>query len=114
MVGQAMQIPYDVKRQGGGSKAYLKMALRSEVESSILKRSKQGFAPPLSEWVKGALKEDFEACLESLECKWSLLDATVLRGLFGEHLSGVRDHRRKLWVLYALEKGLENLQGAAG
>jgi len=114
MIQLAMQIPYSQKVRGRKAKAFLKEALSAVLDESILRRPKQGFAPPLSDWVRGPLKNDLRESLRQVESKWSLFSAAEPQRLMKEHLSNYRDHRRKLWVLYALDKGLGNLQEAAG
>jgi asparagine synthase (glutamine-hydrolysing) len=114
MIQLAMQIPYSQKVRGGKAKVFLKETLSVVLDESILRRPKQGFAPPLSDWVRGPLKNDLGESLRQVESKWSLFSATEPQRLMNEHLSNYRDHRRKLWVLYALDKGLGNLQEAAG
>ncbi len=110
MVELAMRIPSTSKVRGRRTKLVLKEAFSPILETSLLKRAKQGFAPPLSDWVRGVLRESMRSSLEKLETRWSLFPAGEPLRLFEEHLSRRRDHRRKLWVLWALDRGLENLQ----
>jgi len=109
MVELAMRIPYSSKIRGTQTKCCLKEALSPLLDQALLKRPKQGFAPPLSDWVRGVLQEPLRESLLRLESRWAVLPSAEPLRLFGEHLSGIRDHRRKLWVLWALDRGLENL-----
>jgi len=114
IISFAMQLPMREKVKGRQTKFFLKQALRGIVPEEILKRPKQGFAPPISEWFRGPLRADLEASLDSLCNRRGLMNESVLRRILAEHLSGKWDHRRKLWVLHALDRGMKNLEEVCG
>ncbi len=114
MVALAMRTPFGMKHRGMQGKICLKEALGGVVDQSVLDRSKQGFAPPLSDWIRGPLRDDLLEALRCLDVSWGMVPSTEVEPIVTEHLGFRRDHRRRLWVLYALAKGMENLKRAAG
>jgi asparagine synthase (glutamine-hydrolysing) len=98
VVDLALRMPTALRK----GKSILRRTFRDLVPSSILQRGKMGFGVPLTEWLRGALRPMLEEAMASLE-KRHLLEAAEIRRLTSEHLSGVADHRDRLWLLLVLE-----------
>lgn len=110
VVELALSIPYSQKVVRGKTKVVLKRALADVVPRSVLNRQKQGFAPPMSEWLRGPLAEVLDHSLAEITDLWGTAPAGGLHQLVSQHHSGERDHRRKLWSLLALGWWLSRLR----
>lgn len=61
---------------------------------------KRGFEAPMAEWLRGPLRDQFEALvLEKPDQFGNDIDINALRGLYDRHLSREEDHARGLWPL---------------
>lgn len=100
-------LPYRFKLRRFSRKWILKRALRGRLPAATLARRKQGFGAPNGRWLRGPLRDEVEALLERgvLEDE-GLLDPTLTRRVLEEHMSGARDHRKRLWALYVLRRWL--------
>ena len=57
-----------------------------------------GFSVPIGTWLRGPLREWAEELLEAGSLrKDPMLNATLIRTLWAEHLSGQRDCEHKIW-----------------
>ncbi len=102
LVELAASMPPDVKIRAGVGKWILKRAAESHLPRATVERPKQGFAPPLKEWVKRELSRSdlrFEAP--------SMIDAGALQAAIDLHRGGRRDLSEPLYsvrVLRAFEQ----------
>ncbi|MEN9935355.1 MAG: hypothetical protein RLZZ387_1934 [Chloroflexota bacterium] len=97
-------IPAACKLYRGQPKHIFKRALRGIVPNSVLDRPKQGLTPPLGTWLRGELRPLLEQTLlgeDSFTAR--LLHRDIVRRLVNEHVSGKRDHQRRLYALLNLE-----------
>ena len=99
-VDWAATVPVDLKLRGVTGKHLVRRAIADWLPPGVLDRPKQGFAIPLSGWVRG----DLGAYAESL---WrdsgagaaGVLDARAVAGLFAEHRAGRADRSQMLYAL---------------
>ena len=56
LIDLAYSLPLEYKLGGGDFKRILKDAVRGLVPDAVIDRPKRGFAPPSSEWMRGALR----------------------------------------------------------
>jgi asparagine synthase (glutamine-hydrolysing) len=91
---------YKIKRNNG--KYILKELIRGRLPNNIIDRSKKGFGIPLSNWIKKDLKSEIESVILSPD---NLFNASYIRSLLVEHISGKANHRKLIWSLYCLKKG---------
>jgi asparagine synthase (glutamine-hydrolysing) len=104
VVSFCARIPPRYKLRGLTGKRIFRQALRGIVPDEILFRRKQGFIPPLAQWLRGELRALVEESLlsgDSFVAGW--LSADAVRRLVREHLDGRRDHQRRLYALLNLE-----------
>lgn len=97
-VGYKLAFPNRTKR-------ILKDAYARDLPASILNKSKQGFTPPVGDWLRGGLKSAVAEALfhrPSVDAFSALIDPAAARQLFDEHMAGARDHANRLWSLYVL------------
>jgi len=95
---------------GTVGKLPLRKLLSRYVPSALFERPKQGFAPPLSQWLRGPLREWAEALLSpSALRELPMLDATATRKLWIEHREGRVDAERVLWNILMLSDWRDRL-----
>ena len=104
LVEWAYSLPSNLKLHGGihslTGKYLLKKAAATRLPPEIINRKKQGFAPPLSKWLKGPLRERLERTLNSSPF-WDLkaLNRATFQTWYAEHLEGREDRSKPLWAL---------------
>jgi asparagine synthase (glutamine-hydrolysing) len=98
------RIPADAKMHHGRGKQIFREALRDTLPQDILDRPKQGFIPPLADWLRGPLAPlVHETLLANDSYVQRRYSAPLVRRLAAEHMSGARDHQRRLYSLLNLE-----------
>ncbi len=103
----AMTLPNSDKLDGSVTKAILRKMAAKHFPAHIINRPKHGFAPPLASLLRGALRDRAEAILlDQTSRSATLLNRDSIHTLWTEHVSGKRDHHRKLWTLMVLNKAL--------
>jgi len=87
-----------------GGKALLRRALSLDLPRTVFERPKQGFEPPIGQWLRGPLREWAEALLAPNRLARSGLIArpAFVRRVWAEHCSGHRAHTHRLWTLLML------------
>jgi asparagine synthase (glutamine-hydrolysing) len=89
-----------------GMQKYLlrKLAERLGVPREVLYRPKQGFALPLSHWMRNELKAlVLDVLLEPRTVQRGYFKATAVRQLLEEHFRGRRDQSHRIWQLLIFE-----------
>lgn len=104
----ALGLPFDLKRRDGIGKWLMRETLYKFVPRRLVDRPKKGFSVPISEWLRGPLRDWAEALLtpERL-CDQDLLDAEIVRSRWEEHLSGRQDWGRLIWNIIVLQSWLQ-------
>ena len=94
----AWRIPASQKLRDGIAKCPLRNVLSKYVPAKLFDKPKQGFEPPLGEWLRGPLRDWAESLLDEGSLgDGGFVDAAPVHGLWREHLAGVRDWRFELW-----------------
>jgi asparagine synthase (glutamine-hydrolysing) len=105
----AMQLPSNWKLKGRCGKYIVKRAYKSELPTSILKRSKKGFDIPLASWLRGDLlglcNEYFSK--QKIE-QTGVFDYSFVKSLTNQHLCKKRNHRQLIWPLLIYQMWHEN------
>lgn len=107
LVQWGLSLPDELKCHGGNYKIVLKKALEPYLPPELLNRPKRGFSIPLSDWLRGPLRNAARASLGSaalLDTGW--FDAGALTRLVDDHMTGERDHSAPIWSLMVLERFL--------
>jgi asparagine synthase (glutamine-hydrolysing) len=100
---ESMKIPRYAS-QGGETKYLLKKAVESLLPTDIIYRKKQGFAAPVSEWFRGALKNYWlsEALESPIVGDNGIFNRAALLQMFDTHVSGKRDFGKSLYAILNL------------
>lgn len=108
LVEFAGRLPMAFKLGPDGGKRILRDVLHRHVPRSLVDRPKQGFAVPLSAWLRTSLKAWARDLLFSSDaCADDLIDQRVVERLWKEHQDGSRDHKSILWNLVVLRGWLD-------
>ncbi len=100
VVEHALRLPLEQKLHQGKGKWVLRQVLGELVPPNLWESPKQGFGPPLDDWMRGALADWAEAHVFGVASR-SMLDQTALRRTWDEHQSGRRNHGYALWDVAA-------------
>ena len=104
----AAQIPSNFKLNGKTGKYIFKKALEGKLPEEILYRKKMGFSIPLSSWLRDDLKIIFEErVLHNIQIS-ALLNMDIVREMWKQHLSGMRDWGAELWAVLFFAVWLDN------
>jgi asparagine synthase (glutamine-hydrolysing) len=107
----------EMKVHGTQGKRILRDLLYRLVPRELIDRPKQGFDVPLSEWLRGPLRDWGEDLLNEKRLRqegW--LRPDTVRRSWQQHLSGAEENRDKLWTILMFQAWLahENeTQGAS-
>ena len=104
VVELACRIPTSLKLDGGTGKLCLRKLAERRLPREVVHAKKAGFAPPLSQWMRGPLADVLRDRLTASDSfVGGFLDRTAVTRLVDEHLQGRRDRARPLWLLLVLE-----------
>ncbi len=103
----AAQLPPEMKLRGFSKKHLLKESQRSRLPAWLLKRRKQGFNAPVSQWLLGPLRQQCHDMLFSEPMRhW--FDRRQLQRLWDEHERMQRDNGLKLFGLLTVAMFFES------
>lgn len=101
----AATLPLSYKLERHGGKRLLRSMVAKHIPREIMERPKQGFTPPLAQWMRSGLK----ACVAEALFDGSA-DDIVARGeverLWAEHQTAKWDHSEALWRVFVLKQWL--------
>jgi len=99
----AFSLPDSLKLRDGKGKWILREVLARHVPRPLFERPKQGFDPPLGQWLRGPLRDWAEDLLapQALAAD-GLLDPGPIRARWERHLTGT-DARYELWTILMLQ-----------
>jgi asparagine synthase (glutamine-hydrolysing) len=100
----ASRIPAAMKIEDGQGKAVFKSALEPYLDRETLYRTKQGFTPPVGEWMRGVLREMVGDLLLSPAAAYAeFISGAAVGKAWREHLSGLRNYTPLLWAVLTFE-----------
>ena len=104
----AWRLPHNYKIRNGAGKWILRELLRRHVPDALTNRAKMGFAVPVSEWLRGPLREWAEELLSDTRLRREgFFDVASVRAKWNDHLSGRRSWPSHLWDVLMFQSWLE-------
>jgi asparagine synthase (glutamine-hydrolysing) len=101
----AARIPSRYKVHDGETKWVLKQAFRRRLPDGVLTRPKHGFEIPIDAWLRGPLREMFEAAVFDPQARTrDFIDPATARRIYQAHQSGLGRHGDVLWSLLILAR----------
>ena len=103
LVEWAFLLPSDENIKGGETKSLLKRALEPFIPFENIYRKKMGFSVPMSDWLRGPLKEKMYDVLNSKAVVNSnIFNMVTLNRKMEQHVRGKYDHGAALWTIFML------------
>lgn len=100
----AASLPPSVKVAGRETKVGLRTALRGWVPDEVLDAPKQGFRPPVSDWLRGDLRDwSREVLLDRETLGRGYFREAEVRAVLDRHAERRRDESRGIWSLLMFE-----------
>jgi asparagine synthase (glutamine-hydrolysing) len=91
-------LPLDIRRGDGRPKALLRQVLERHIPHAMINRPKRGFSIPLSDWLKGPLRNWAEELLAPRKIREEgIFDEARITALWRRHTSGVEHNATGLW-----------------
>lgn len=98
IIEKLWNLPRECKINNGVSKVILRKILGKYVPSVNFQRKKAGFSLPISEWLRGPLREWAEGLLSrDLIMRHGLLNPEVINNKWNEHQTGKNNWHEHIW-----------------
>jgi|APSaa5957512535_1039671.scaffolds.fasta_scaffold07092_3 asparagine synthase (glutamine-hydrolysing) len=99
----SLSLRSNLKLNGLTTKYILRKLALKYLPPNIVYKKKHGFAPPISRLLRGSLREQVESVLrDKNNFIASMFNMNQIENILKEHMTGVRDHRKKIWSLFVL------------
>lgn len=96
----AWNIPASLKYRDGQGKWILRQLLHRYVPPGLVEHPKMGFSVPLSEWLRGPLRDWADALLDGPRLEQEgIFDADTIRRFWQQHRSCEREWEHQLWTV---------------
>ena len=100
----AWSLPASFKLRDGRTKWLLRQVVRRSVPDALIDRPKQGFEPPVQDWLRGPLRDWADDLLSvARRSETGLLDPALVRDRWSEHRAGHRNWTYPLWTVLMLQ-----------
>ena len=108
VIDLSWRIPPEMNIQGDTGKLLLKEILYQRVPREMIERPKSGFSMPVSEWLRGPLRDWAEDLLsEERLRREGYFDVELVQENWSQHLSGKFDWSARLWNILMFQAWLE-------
>ena len=102
-------LPIEFKIREGVTKWVVREVLYKHVPKELIERPKMGFGVPLSEWLRGPLRDWAESLLEEKRLyEEGFFNVEFVRKKWSEHLSGKYNWHYQLWNILMFQSWLED------
>ncbi len=98
----ALGLPLNLKRRGHATKWLLRRLLYKRVPRHLIERPKMGFGVPLTEWLRGPLRERMSDYCAGLDLEMLGLDPAPVRRHWQRFLAGGFVRPDLLWQIFTL------------
>lgn len=105
------RIPPKYKMDEHHSKILFKQALGNLLPARIQSRNKQGFVPPVAQWLRQELRTQTEGLLLSATPLYDYVRPEQVQKWVREHLMGQANHAPQVWALLCLALWMERYGG---
>lgn len=107
----AWRIPTAMKMRSDVGKRILRKVLYKYVPPELIDRPKMGFGVPVSEWLRGPLREwAVDLLAEARLRRQGLFDPAQVLSLLDQHLRRGRDYPYHLWAVLMFQGWLDSLE----
>ena len=96
LVEYAAKIPPELRQHQGKQKLILRRAIAQLIPPETFERKKMGFAIPIAEWFRTALKDSTESLFFGGDAS-GILARFEARRIWWEHQKGLTNHGTQLW-----------------
>lgn len=104
MVDLAFSIPSRLKIKGFKRKYIFKRAVSNILPDEIVRRSKRGFALPISHWFRNELKDFIlERLSDDSVRRMDFFNTSAVNKIINEHIKGNEDNSLQIWGLLTLQ-----------
>jgi asparagine synthase (glutamine-hydrolysing) len=105
----AWNLPIETKMHNGVGKWPLRQLLQRYVPRELFERPKAGFGIPISEWLRGPLRNWAEQLLDEERLRRAgYFDPGLVGRLWQEHLTGRRNVQQTIWNVLMFEQWRES------
>jgi asparagine synthase (glutamine-hydrolysing) len=101
------QLPMLLKIKNRSGKNILKEILRKHVPEELWDRPKQGFTPPISDWMRGPLREWCEA---KISIPIDFFDTEKIKIMWNRHIKGDNRFTYDLWAIISFIAWYEGVE----
>ena len=103
------KIPLNYKIKNNSGKIILKDILSNYIPNTLIDRPKQGFAVPLSKWLKNELKDWSENKLHQIKMNKNIyLNYNKINKLWIDHINERKDYSSALWSIFIFQSWYES------
>lgn len=103
-VAWAFSLDTKTKVDGGEGKSILKKGMEAHLPHALLYQPKRGFSIPISDWLRGPLRDMALGLTSSARLQdCGLFDMKQIDTWVDQHLRGARDHWQVLWLLFVFD-----------
>ena len=95
----AFNLPTNLKIHQGQTKVILRNILKEKINEKFFNRPKMGFAVPLSDWLRGPLKDWAWDLISQKKIDDGLIDVSKVKKIFNEHVTYKRNWQNKIWTI---------------
>ncbi len=109
LVEFAWRVPTKYKYRDKKGKWLLRQVLNQYIPKELTERPKSGFTLPVSDWLRGPLKEWAEGLINEDRLKdEGILNFDLVNKKWKEHQVGAKDWSNQLWAVLMFQLWLEN------
>jgi len=109
VINFSASLPIEFKIRNGVTKWIVREVLYKYVPKELIERPKMGFGVPLSQWLRGPLRDWAESLLEEKRLhEEGFFNVEFVRKKWSEHLSGKYNWHYQLWNILMFQSWLED------
>jgi len=109
LIEYSYNLPFDFKIHKKDSKYVLRKILSTYIPKKYFDRPKQGFGIPLSEWIKGDIKELILDNLSEKNClRHGLFNYNIVKKTLNNHFNNKENNQHKIWSLFQFNQWYES------